>query len=133
MTVTNGYILNYAFENCRSLTTIMIGEGVTGVQNGAFSGCTGLQYTIYGDLRYLGNAENPYVALVKAEATSITSCTVHADTKLIADSAFYKCNSLDSITFQGTKAEWNAVVKGTYWNGGRDDLTVVCTDGTIPE
>ena len=133
VTVTGGNILSEAFYNCSNLTTVRVGEGVTQIQSSAFSGCYNLQYTSYGNALYLGTEENPYVALVKAEATSITSCTVHADTKLIADSAFYNCTSLDSITFQGTKAEWNAVVKGTNWNGGRDDLTVVCTDGTIPE
>ena len=133
MTVTNGYILNYAFENCRSLTTIMIGEGVTGVQRGAFSGCTGLQYTIYGDLRYLGNAENPHLVLIGPAVSAITSCVVHHDTKLICESAFYGCSSLGTISFDGTQDEWNAIVKNPNWNSKTGEYTVVCTDGTIPK
>ena len=60
----------------------------------------------------------------------------------IGSSAFDRCGSLTSIdslktiNFQGTKAQWKEVNKGEDWNyfaGGYRGYTVVCTDGTLNE
>ena len=54
-----------------------------------------------------------------------------AGTKLIADYAFHYCTSLTSITFKGTKAQWNAISKSDYWNAYTGSYTIHCTDGDI--
>ena len=41
------------------------------------------------------------------------------------------CKGLTNITYQGTKAQWNAISKGSYWNSTTGDYTVHCTDGNI--
>ena len=84
----------------------------------------------------------------------ITSCTIHADTKVICGGAFYNCTGLTSvtigngvtsigyeafrgctgltsITYQGTKAQWNAISKYSYWNDDTGTYTIHCTDGDI--
>jgi len=71
---------------------------VTSIGEYAFSDCTNLQYNTYNNAKYLGNAYNPYMALIEANDTSITSCTIHADTKIISGFAFSNCKSLTSIT-----------------------------------
>ncbi len=45
--------------------------------------------------------------------------------------AFSWCSSLTSITFNGTKAEWRAIEKGSDWNKNVPATQVVCTDGTV--
>ncbi len=87
-----------AFINCDSLTSITIPNSVTSIGYDALYGCSSLKYNEYDNGYYLGNEENPYLVLVKAKDTSITSCTIHGNTKFIYTSAFYGCASLTSIT-----------------------------------
>ncbi len=61
--------------------------------------------------------------------TSVTDIILRSDTAGIADYAFYGCGNLTSITFMGTKEQWNAIVKGYEWNYEID--TIHCTDGDL--
>ncbi len=91
-------INNYAFYNCTSLESVTIPNSVTSIGDYAFRGCTSLVYNEYENGYYLGNESNPYLVLVKAKYTSITSCTIYENTRFIHSSAFYDCDSLKSIT-----------------------------------
>ena len=86
-----------AFGGCGKLENITLPSSVTDIGLFAFIGCDSLQYNHYEDAEYLGNPGNPYLALIKASDSDITSCTVHAQTKFIYDSAFMYCGSLTSI------------------------------------
>ena len=86
-----------AFQYCTSLTSITIPDSVTSIGNGAFEGCSNLQYNTYSKAKYLGNADNPYVALIQANSTGVASCKIHPDTKVIYGGAFGGCASLTSI------------------------------------
>jgi len=72
---------------------------VTSIGTSAFYGCTSLTYHAYDNALYLGNKSNPYLVLVKAKNTSIASCTIHEDTRVIYRFAFRDCASLTSVTF----------------------------------
>ncbi len=111
-------IREYAFCECSGLTKVTISEGITTIGDSAFydcgelinatipnsieyigakafSSCANLQYNKYDYGYYLGNDSNNYLALMKAKSSAlvgsykITSCEIHADTKIIATNAFY--------------------------------------------
>ena len=86
-----------AFMGCTSLTNVKIGDSVMSIPDDAFERCTSLKYNEYNNALYLGNENNPYLVLVQAKDTSITSCEVHSAAKVIADSAFYNCKLLTSV------------------------------------
>ncbi len=94
-------ISNYAFYNCSSLTSVVIGNSVTSIGESAFRDCT-----------LLTSIEIP---------DSVTS---------IGRNAFYSCSSLKRINYSGTKAQWKAISKGYYW-ATYVDATVYCSDGNI--
>ena len=107
VTVTGGFVCIGAFSNCSQLTAINICEGVLGIQRKAFDGCTGLHLNTYDNALYLASNGNPYAVLVKPTSSTITSCAVHPDAKLICESAFNGCASLASLTlpFVGSRAD----------------------------
>ncbi len=95
----NNYsIYKYAFYNNDNITSVTIPNSVTSIGDGAFEGCYSLKYNQYDNAYYLGNEDNPYLVLVKAINTSITSCVIHEDTRFIHSSAFFNHRSITCIT-----------------------------------
>ena len=87
-----------AFSNCSNLTGIIIPNSIVSIDEEAFYDCYNLAYNEYDNAYYLGNDTNPYVVLVKAKDTSITSCEISGETNVIYYEAFRGCSSLASIT-----------------------------------
>jgi len=92
---TIGY---YAYGGCENLTTVNLPDGITEVSECAFGYSPKVKYNTYSNAKYLGNSKNKYLVLISATNTNITSCTVNPKTKVIADSAFYQCGKLASVT-----------------------------------
>lgn len=141
-----------AFRGCDSFKSVEIPDSVESIGEAAFYSCDNLKYNIYEGIRYLGNSANPYFALIEPSNTSITSCKISDQTKIIADCAFcfcydftsvtipnsvtsigdyafFKCGDNLTINYSGTKDDWKKIYnpkafKGTYF-------TVNCTDGKI--
>ena len=86
-----------AFKDCTELTNITIPNSVTEIGFFTFSGCENLEYNEYGNALYIGNADNPYLILVKAKDTSITSCEINNDTKIILYTAFDGCKNVETL------------------------------------
>lgn len=49
----------------------------------------------------------------------------------IGTNAFKNCTNLQSITYQGTKSNWNSGTKGTDWNLNTNLGVIHCTDGDV--
>ncbi|MBQ7661129.1 MAG: leucine-rich repeat domain-containing protein [Clostridia bacterium] len=88
---------SYAFSECRSLTSIEIPSSVKSIGSNAFYKCSGLQNTV-GNLIYIQTTDNPYFYLQGTTSTSITSCEINANCKLIGNRAFEDCSRLTTIT-----------------------------------
>ena len=91
-----------AFEDCSSLTSITIPEGVTSIGYGAFAACD-----------------------------SLTSITIPDSVTNIGNYAFSMSRSLTSINFQGTIEQWRDIGKDAYWNYNIGSFTIICTDGKL--
>lgn len=151
---------DYAFEKCTSLKSMHFPDSVSGVGKFAFDGCTSLESFSVGksNLRYSGRDGVLYnkkagaifrCPLTKSGSFSlpstvnnittgafkgcdkITDVTIPADVTNISDHAFYGCKGITKITFRGTKAQWNAIIKGADWDYGMSGYTVKCSDGDI--
>ena len=85
------------FIGCSSLTSIIVSNNTILIDDNAFSGCTELQYTTYDNGLYIGSADNPYYVFVKAVDTSITSCVIHPDVKIIYFEGFRDCTRLTNV------------------------------------
>lgn len=68
---------------------------ITGINDGAFKDCTGIK-----------------------------SITLSSNITSIGADAFSGCTSLESVYFKGVKSQWEAVDKGTNWNGGNTSLKI---------
>ena len=103
----------YAFFFCENLTSVTIGNNVTSIGNSAFYLCENLSYNDHDNAHYLGNEENPYVALLGVKNTDITSCNIHSDTKVIYSDAFEDCTKLKSVIIPEGVA---SIGEGTFYN-----------------
>ena len=86
-----------AFSYCESLRSVTLPSKLSTCGDDAFLGCKSIEYNEYDNALYIGNSQNPYLMLMKAKDTAITSCEIHEDTKFIYKGAFEKCLNLNKI------------------------------------
>lgn len=87
-----------AFYNCSKLVNMSIPSSIKELGGTMFDNCSALGYNYYDNALYLGNDSNPHVILVKGSDSSITSCTIHQNTKIIYSNAFKNFDKINSIT-----------------------------------
>lgn len=87
-----------AFYECDKITSITIPNSVTSIGDNLVVGCYKLQYNDYNGGLYIGNKQNPYLALVKAKSSTIEYFNINIIAKLILSEAFKDCDKLLSIT-----------------------------------
>ena len=85
-----------AFSDCTNLTNITLSNNITSIGSDAFSGCTSLIYNEYNGGTYLGNKDNPYIALIECDKT-LKTYNINSATKVIGAHAFSYCEELTNI------------------------------------
>jgi hypothetical protein len=85
------------FGDCNSLTSVTIPDSVTTVGSHSFENCINLTYNIKGNLKYLGNENNPYIYLVGMVDKTATSVTIDNACKFIGANAFNYCINLTNV------------------------------------
>ena len=117
-------ISDNVFANCSALSSITMGSGVTSIGGNAF-GHTGLSsITIPDSVSSIGGW-----AFVVCSALS--SVTIGKGVTNIGTYAFSNCTTLNNIAFKGTKAQWNAITKGTNWHYNVPATKVHCSNGDV--
>ena len=87
-----------AFRECESLKHVEIPNSMEEIAEDAFSyGLPLLKGTSYNYGYYLGNPENPYLALFKVSEKAVVM-TTHPNTKIIGNRVFYDAQSLCKVT-----------------------------------
>ena len=104
---------NGTFWGCSNLQSVTIPKKVTSIEQFTFIGCTSLKsVTIPDGVTSIGGyAFN--------SCTSLESVVIPGSVESIGDDAFKDCNKLADVYYTGTKAEWDALTKGS----GNDSLT----------
>ena len=118
-------IVDFAFYNCTSLTSITIPESVTSIGGYTFYNCSSLTSIIIPDSVTSIGSSTFY------NCSSLTSIIITASVTSIGSCAFSGCTALTDINFHGTKAQWEAISKGYLWNLITGAYTIHCTDGDI--
>lgn len=111
-------LLDYSFYACSNLKKLNINEGVTKIGKNVFDCCfelsnisfpnslqeiksdltsNKLESNYFGNLRYLGNEENPYLILCKTLKNSYYTYNINQDCKILAPNSFKGCFYLAGI------------------------------------
>ena len=96
VTVTGTSVAAYAFWGLDNLTNIYLGNDVRYIGRGAFA-CDNLKYNEYNNGLYLGNKENPYLALIKVKDRAVTAFKINDKAKIIAPYVFSGMKDLKSV------------------------------------
>ena len=122
-----------AFRDCSGLTSITIGGSVTSIGISIFSGCSGLKSitVLEGNTKYRSEGN---CIIERGTNTLILGCknsVIPDSVTSIGEHAFSGCSGLTSITFKGTKAQWQAISKGSSWRVRVPETVVHCSDGDV--
>ncbi len=105
VTVKGGFISSDAFYNCSGLTSVTIGENVTGIGSSAFYGCSGLtgitvseNNTAYKSIDGNLYSKDGTTLIQYAMGKTATTFTIPDSVTSIGNRAFYNCSSLTSVT-----------------------------------
>ena len=107
-----------AFYNCKSLTRVVIGNGVTSI----------------GTLKESGKGVGVFEG-----CAALSDMTIGSGVTFICVRAFKGCANLTSISFRGTTGAWKSIEKGEdwipttgMWGPTKVALSqVVCNNGTL--
>ncbi len=108
----------WAFAYFSDITNIVIPNTVKSIGSNAFYGCKGLvSVALPEGLETIGYSAFYY-------CDNIEKVIIPSTVKVIDERAFKGCEALISIQFNGTKAEWNAIEKGGFWDDNTGDYVI---------
>ena len=136
-----------AFNNCYNIKEIIIPSSVNSIGESAFRGCAMETLTIPGacaisqhafsSCTYLTSADIRYVSNIPGMAFTgcynLISIELGASLESIEAMAFFGCDELQTVYFDGTIDEWIAIEKGLYCfqasSTDRPQIALICSDG----
>ena len=117
-------IEDHAFGYCANLINISLPDNVYAIGSQAFLDCSNLtEFVCPSELITLG-----YDVFMNCK--KLNRVMIPVNIKYVYD-AFIGCNSLVDIVYEGTVAQWNAIVKKENWNDGIPATHVQCSDGDV--
>ena len=123
VTVTGGEIEDFEFESCTGLTSVTIGNSVTGIGKNAFKDCTGLTSVT------IGNSVTRIGKNAFEHCTGLKSITIPDSVKSISSTVFQFCVGGFTIKYRGTEAQWNAISKHSDWDRYTGKYTITYNYG----
>lgn len=101
------FISDSAFAYCFNLTNISIPNSVTSIGFSAFGGCTKLEsITLPSSLRSISEA-------LFSGCSQLTTIHIPVSVTSIENDAFDGCPSSMTVTYSGSKTQWDAITKGS--------------------
>lgn len=97
-----------AFSGCINLTSVTISDSVTRIRKQAFEGCTNLKSVTFGNsVEYI-----EWSAFHSCD--SLTSVTLPASVTEISAFAFSVCSKLTDIYYKGSEEQWEGISNNDY-------------------
>lgn len=123
-----------------------MGNGLITIGRDAFSDCHSSLYNEYEFAQYIRIGDNPYAILLGVTNGNMSKYTIHKDTKIIAESAFWSCSrftdvfipasvisigscafyycvSMENVYYSGSQSDWDSIIMGS----GNDDYFSIVT------
>ena len=134
-------IYKYCFYNNKSITSVVISDGVSSIEYAAFSGCSNLSsITISENVRSIGENAFSYCESLTSitipesvtsigdhafcDCSSLTGITIPDSVTSIGEGAFQSCLDLKDVYFTGSEEEWNAISVSTDGNYNLTEATI---------
>lgn len=125
-------IADRAFAYCSYLETVTLGKNVTYIDGTCFENDpaydglfedgvkipeVNITYTELDSGLYLGTADNPYMVLISVDKpAAVEDFKIATGVKVITDTAFAECINLEDISYHGSAANWESIIKSADWN-----------------
>jgi hypothetical protein len=131
VTVSGGELLYGAFSRCSMLTSVTIGNGVTGIGNYAFRDCSGLITVNYNatNCTTMGSSDAP----VFTGCTSLATLNIGENVTNIPAYAFKGCSSLTTVNFNAINCTTMGSSNGISGNANITTLNIGENVTNIPQ
>ena len=139
-----------AFRDDTTLKSVVIPSGITTIIQNAFRMCSSIENVVFeGKIKTMGTSAFAGLSSMKTfkypeqeaggtvgdnifnSCSSLVKVYLPKSLPRIGATMFRNCGALTDIFYEGTVAEWNALGKGSDWDGNTPAYTIHCSDGDI--